>query len=250
MNASATRLAAASILLLASGSAPAPGGELSTATEAAPLAYARLLETYARPEGVRYAAWHANSADRAAMEEAAGFYANTLPPVDRAASLAWHLNAYNAWILNSILKKYPAEGPLDREPHFFQTNRIMISGAQTSFDRFETDMIRSAFQEPRIHFALNCASESCPPLHTRPFAAATLAADLDRLVRAFVNTNPNGVVLKGGEVKLSRIFDWYAADFGGKENLLPFINRYRETPIPDGASVRFLEYSWRLNESR
>lgn len=220
---------------------------LPRATESAPPAYKELLSRYVTPRGVRYDAWHKNSGDMEKLRTVVDFYANTLPPSDSDSSLAWHLNAYNAWILHNILKKYPTKGPLDGETLFFHGKRIIISGKKTSFDHLEQKIIRPTFKEPRIHFAVNCASESCPPLHTTPFTAANLDADLEFLTRQFINKNPQGVVPDGDRVKLSKIFEWYAEDFGGKKQLLPYINRYREQPVPAEARVEFLDYSWKLN---
>ena len=222
------------------------------AESASPSDYAELLKTYVTPEGVRYAAWHANKADVDRMKKVAEFFASTTPPADRDASLAWHINAYNAWILNNILKKYPTKGPLDGETLFFHGNRIVVSGEKTSFNNIEQKVIRPVFKDPRVHFALNCASESCPPLQNKPFAAASLDSDLERLARAFINGNPHGVMLvpNAKTVKLSKIFEWYADDFGGKGNQLKFINRYRQQPVPADARIEFFDYSWNLNQAR
>lgn len=239
--------AAVGLLTLAACAPHSARADLPRATEAAPPVYAELLTRYVTPQGVRYAAWHDNPADMQKLRSVVDFYANTLPPADRDTSLAWHLNAYNAWILHNILKKYPTQGPLDGETFFFHGNRITISGQKTSFDHLEQKIIRPSFKEPRIHFALNCASASCPPLQPRPFTPATLDADLDHLTRTFINTNPQGVAPDRGTVKLSKIFDWYADDFGGKERILDFINHYRENPIPDQTTIQFFDYSWKLN---
>lgn len=233
-------------LLAACGVQPA-NADLPRATEAAPPAYAELLTRYATPKGVRYAVWHGNQADLEKLRSVVDFYAKTLPPQNRDTSLAWHLNAYNAWILHEVLGKYPTEGPLDGNPLFFHLKRITLSGREMSFDHLEQKIIRPTFREPRIHFALNCASESCPPLQTEPFQASTLDRDLEQLTRAFINENPQGLIVEGRELKLSKIFDWYAEDFGGKEGLIEYINRYRNTPVPENAKVRFLDYSWKLN---
>lgn len=238
------------LLALAACSHQTVQAGLPRATEAAPPAYAELLARYADPDGVRYAAWHSNQADMEKLRTVVDFYASTLPPTDRDTSLAWHLNAYNAWILHNILKKYPTQGPLDGETLFFHGNRIIVSGKETSFDHLEQKIIRPTFDEPRIHFAINCASESCPPLNTKPFTAATLDADLDRLTRSFINENPQGVVVGHDTVKLSKIFEWYGEDFGGKDRLITFINRYRGQSIPAEAEVEFLDYSWNLNAVR
>ena len=240
-------LSAFALLALAACSHQSVRADLPRATESAPPAYAELLARYATPEGVQYTAWHANAADMEKLRAVVDFYAGTLPPEDRDTSLAWHLNAYNAWILHNILKKYPTKGPLHGETLFFHGNRIIISGKQTSFDHLEQKVIRPTFKEPRIHFALNCASESCPPLDTKPFTAGTIDADLERLTREFINKNPQGVVAGRGGVKLSKIFEWYADDFGGKDQLIAFINRYRDQPVPADSKVEFLDYSWKLN---
>jgi len=226
-----------------------PDPNLPQAETAAPEAYAPLLEKYVRDDGVRYAAWYGNADDRKALEQVVDFYATTRPPEDRDTSLAWHLNAYNAWILQKILEKYPTEGPLHNEPTFFHLPGITLSGRKLSFDHLEQKLIRPVFEEPRIHFALNCASESCPPLHDRPFTAATLDADLEQLTRRFINHNPQGVAVKGRTVHLSKLLKWYAEDFGGEGNLVAYLNSYREAPLPANATVEFMEYSWKLNET-
>lgn len=234
--------------LVASGS----GAEgLRPAEVTAPPDYATLLDKYASPHGVRYAAWHGDAADMRAIEGVAEFYANTLPPRNRDASLAWHLNAYNAWVLHNILKKYPTEGPLDGEMLFFHGKRIEISGKKTSLHQLEQEVIRPTFKEPRVHFALNCASASCPPLAPAPFSAEGLDARLDALAREFLNRNPRALrVADGGKtVWLSKIFDWYKEDFGGPDGIVPYINRYRDAKMAAGARVRFLDYDWSLNEA-
>lgn len=224
-----------------------PASDLQVASEASPAVYEELLAKYVTPGGVRYAAWHANSADIQSLSSVTDFYANTRPPEDRDVSLAWHLNAYNAGILSEILKKFPTKGPLEGESNFFDKERIVISGKKISFNHLESKIIRPAFNEPRIHFALNCASESCPPLATKPFTGKTLDEDLERLTKAFVNDNPQGVAADTKRTRISKLFDWYAEDFGGKSHLIPYINRYRRTPVPANTKPDFFEYSWKLN---
>jgi hypothetical protein len=219
------------------------------ATSAYPAEYAELLKIYVMPEGVRYAAWHASQADVERLKKVTEFFASTAPPTDRNASFAWHLNAYNAWILDAILAKYPTKGPMEGGNSFFQADRIVVSGKKTSFNDLEQKVIRPTFHDPRVHFALNCASRSCPPLQGKPFDPGTLDEDLNRLARAFINNNPQGVVSETDQVvRLSKLFDWYADDFGGKGNQAAFINRYREEALPSGAKVEFVDYNWSLNE--
>ncbi len=235
------------LISLFSPSHPLEGQKVQPATQAAPPEYAELLEKYVTANGVKYAAWHSNSADLQKLDQVVQFYATTTPPDGEDASLAWHLNAYNAWVLHNILDKYPTKGPLDGETLFFHGKRIVISGKKVSFDHLEQDVIRPNFRDARIHFALNCAAESCPPLHDEPFRGETLDATLNSLTREFINNNPQGVVAKNGTVRLSKIFEWYKEDFGGKEKLLQYVNYYRDDNVDPESKVEFLDYSWKLN---
>lgn len=239
------------LLLALCGCSSSTTAQATPAPGAYPPAYAELLQKYVTPTGVRYAAWHANPADLKKLKEVADFYATTTPPDDsKAAALAWYLNAYNAWILQNILAKYPTKGPLDGETLFFHGNRIVISGRKTSFNDLEQKVIRPTFKEPRIHFALNCASASCPPLKTTPFDAATLEQDLDRLTRAFVNAEAVEIADGGKLVRLSKIFDWYGEDFGGKDKLIAFLNKYRTSTLPPTSKIQFMDYDWSLNAAK
>lgn len=238
------------VITIFSASQHAHGSELQATSDSAPAIYEELLNKYVTLAGVRYAAWHANPEDLQTLAKVTDFYATTLPPKDRDAALAWFANAYNAGILEQILKKYPTQGPLDGESDFFEKERIVISGKKVSFNHLEQKMIRPSFAEPRVHFALNCASESCPPLATKPFTAKTLDADLTHLTRTFINSNPQGVVIENKRPRISKLFDWYADDFGGKADLIAYINRYRDTPIPTTKNVDFFDYSWKLNAAK
>ncbi len=226
--------------------------DLPRATESAPPAYGELLTRYATPDGVRYAAWHANGEDMEKLRMVVDFYANTLPPQASDASLAWHLNAYNAWMLFLVLENYPLKSVTEIASNFgvFNNPLIRVSGERISLDELEKKRTLAVFKDPRIHFAVNCASESCPPLHNRPFTAASLEADLDQLTRSFINKNPQGIVAGREGAKISQIFEWYAGDFDGKDQLIDYINRYRAEPLPTKAKIQFLDYSWKLNEAK
>ena len=211
-----------------------------------------LYQRYVTGDGVRYAAWQANAGDRRKLGQAAQFYAATRAPADRNESLAWHLNAYNVWVLELIMRVYPVDGPLAADEEFFERRSITVTGRQMSLNELEHGMIRPRFKEPRIHFAVNCAAASCPPLHPQPFAGATLDRTLDRLTRDFVNRHPHGVRSQrgGSVVALSKIFEWYAEDFGGEQALVNYVNQYRDQALAAGAEVTFLDYDWRLNAAR
>lgn len=209
--------------------------------------YAELLERYVTESGVRYQRWKASQKDTEKLDRAVEFYANTQPPINRESALAWYLNAYNANILQAVAERYPIEGVLKGNPLFFKTTKATIAGRQISFDKLEQEVIRPKFDEPRIHFALNCASTSCPPLHPEPFVGSSLDSILERLTSQFINTNSRGVQIENGVLKVSRIFDWYADDFGGESGVIHYIRRYRQGNVPN--ELRYQDYDWSLNDA-
>lgn len=212
--------------------------------------YGRLLRKYATGSGVRYREWKEHAQDVQALHQVTESIAAA--PASSAKSreqLAFHLNAYNAWILREALAKYPTKSVKDPLFTFFIGKRITVAGEKMSFNRLEKDLIRPRFSEPRIHFALNCASRSCPPLRAEPYAAAQLDAQLEEQTRAFINSE-KGVRERKGSVELSKIFDWYKEDFAAPEGVPGFINRYRAKPLPASAKLTFQEYDWQLNEAK
>ena len=218
--------------------------------------YDTLLGKYRTASGVKYKAWHAADSDRRALANiVAAIGSESVSGKSEDEKLAFYLNAYNAWILHRILEDYPTSGPggggLLGRNKFFKSKGIKVAGKTTSFHALENEIIRKQFDEPRIHFALNCASASCPPLHSKAFRAATLDKTLDSLTKDFVNSNPEGVgSVKGGKVAVSKIFDWYGEDFKPAGGVLAYLNRYRTKKIPEGTRVTFQTYRWTLNAAR
>ncbi|HEX8280730.1 MAG TPA: DUF547 domain-containing protein, partial [Chthoniobacterales bacterium] len=113
------------------------------------------------------------------------------------------------------------------------------------------DVIIPKFGEPRVHFALNCASRSCPPLQAQAFEAGKLDAQLERVAKGFVNTN-NGVAYEAASktARLSKIFDWYQDDFAKQGGAVAFINKRRSSPLPAETKISYQDYDWGLNEAR
>lgn len=229
------------------GSNISPG--LPVASVSAPQDYSYLLKKYVTPSGVRYTEWSSNTADLAKLKNVTSYYTQNRVPSDEKEALAWYLNAYNAWTLQKIFKHWPNEGPLDVSLLFFHRKSIVVSGQRMSFLHLENKIIRKRFNEPRIHFALNCASRSCPPLHNKPFQGNTLDLNLEKLTVQFINQNPYAVVEQNNEVQISKIFKWYKEDFGGESQLLKYINQYRTKKISTDKKVKFLSYNWQLNRA-
>ena len=217
--------------------------------------YDELLQQYVTPTGVEYQKWHRSDVDRQRLTQVIAQISEADIGTDsEEALLAFYLNAYNAWILHRILETYPTDGPggggFFGRNRFFRSNSIQVAGKKTSFHRLENDVIRPRFRDPRIHFALNCASRSCPPLHHRAFTSETLDATLSRLTEKFINDNPLAIRFsKPNEIAISEIFKWYADDFAVAGSIRDFLNTYREIPIPKHTKISYQDYQWTLNKA-
>ncbi len=212
--------------------------------------YNRLLGKYVTEGGVKYSEWKSNAADLHALDAVVdGISRESVGGMNKKDQLAFYINAYNAWILHEALGKYPTKSVKDAFFSFFTSKRIKVAGQQTSFKALEDNTIRGKFGDPHVHFALNCASRSCPPLQNEVFRGDKLDAQLEKLARAFVNSD-RGVRMGQGSVELSKIFDWYKDDFAKQGGAIDFINKRRTTPIPKDAKITYQNYDWALNEAK
>lgn len=240
------RLSLAALLSLVS--TPLPAAEPWEAT------YATLLKTHATPQGVRYAAWKKSPADMRALSALTQQIATSGPATPGPAGrLSYLINAYNIWTLHRVLELHPLASVQDAAPQFgfFSQDRITVAGQPMSLNHLEKELILKPFPDPRIHFALNCASVSCPPLRAEPYTAARLEAQLDDATRSFLNLNPHALKPSpdGNHLMVSKIFEWYAADFKASGGPAAFINRHRSVPIGKSPKLLYLDYDWSLNEA-
>lgn len=213
--------------------------------------YNRLLGKYTTSSGVKYAEWKSNAGDMQALQAVVdGIAKENASGMERKQQLAFYCNAYNAWILHEALEKYPTKSVKDTLFTFFTSKRITVAGQQTSFKAFEDNVIRK-LGDSRIHFALNCASRSCPPLGRQAFTAGNLDGQFESLAKGYVNSD-RGVRFNPANktAELSKIFDWYKDDFKGDGGPVAFINKRRSTPLPPDAKISYQEYDWALNEAR
>ena len=213
--------------------------------------YNRLLGKYVTASGVKYAEWKSNAADLQALQGVVDAIAKeNVSGMEKKQQLPFYLNSYNAWILHEALAKYPTKSVKDSFFTFFTAKRIKVAGDQTSFKSLEDNVIRK-LGEPRVHFALNCASKSCPPLNREAFSADKLDGQFEKLAKGYVNSE-KGVMYSAGTktAQLSKIFDWYKDDFKSEGGPVAFINKRRTTPLPNDAKISFQDYDWSLNEAK
>lgn len=160
-------------------------------------------------------------------------------------SLAYFINAYNAVTVKLILDNYPLKS-IRRLITPWRFKRFTLHNKSVSLNHIEHGILRK-MNEPRIHFAINCASASCPKLSNQAYVSHSLTAQLEEATRNFI-TDPSKNRITANKLSLSRIFQWFARDFGSKRERVAFIQRYSKIPIEVDAAVNFISYDWTLNQ--
>lgn len=175
----------------------------------------------------------------------------------KEAALAYWINAYNALVTHGVAIKYPVKSVRDLGLlfGFFRAKEYVAGGQTVSLDNIEHDTIRKEYREPRIHFAIVCASLGCPYLARDAYLPSRLEQQLDAAARAFFSQERNfAVVPAKNQVVLSKIFDWYGKDFGGTPGVLEFSKRYlpearrKQFEAMKNPRVRFRDYDWSIND--
>lgn len=195
--------------------------------------------------------------DRQQLQQYLRLLSNTAPdPItwSEEEQLAYWINAYNAFTVELIVDNYPLESIEELHPTLniptintvWHKKFFKIGGQESSLDEIEHAILRKQFEEPRIHFAIVCASYSCPPLRGEAFTAEALDRQLDEQAVRFIN-DPKRNKLDGNSAQLSKIFSWFEGDFTKNGSLPKFINRYAENKLVPGAKISYLEYDWKLN---
>jgi hypothetical protein len=171
-----------------------------------------------------------------------------LPPLEQAskeAKLAYWINAYNALTVQLILENYPLKSIRDLDKPW-DTICFQLKGKSYTLGAIEHEILRK-MNEPRIHFAINCASASCPQLLNQAYREKQLETQLTERTRVFLmDTTKNK--LQTDRIELSRIFLWFGNDFGSKEERLEFISNYSGMNL-ERPKIDYLPYDWSLNES-
>ncbi|ELR73176.1 hypothetical protein C900_05225 [Fulvivirga imtechensis AK7] len=173
----------------------------------------------------------------------------------REERLAYWINAYNAFTIKLIVDNYPVESIRDLGPALtipgihtvWHMQFFELGGKPTSLDEIEHGILRKEFDEPRIHFAINCASVSCPPLRRGAFTSDHINEQLHEQAVAFIN-DPTRNKISKDRVEVSKIFSWFEADFTKNGSLRDFLNQYSEVKISEKMDIKYLGYDWRLNE--
>lgn len=179
------------------------------------------------------------------------------PGWSREEKMAYWINAYNAFTIQLILRHYPlksikdiSSGPIIPFVHSPWDIRFIILGGQKyDLNKIEHEMLRRDFNDPRIHFAINCASRSCPALANEAYKAEILNHQLDLSSQKFLNDTSKNKISQD-PLYLSKIFSWYKGDFTRNgESVVDFISKYSRRDIQPQISIEYLDYDWSLNDS-
>ena len=176
----------------------------------------------------------------------------------RPEQRAFWINLYNAATVNLILEHYPVESITNISFSFFSfgpwdEELLTIEGEELSLNDIEHRILRPIWQDPRIHYALNCASMGCPNLQPLAFTAKNTDSLLETGASEYIN-HPRGAKTEDKKLWLSKIFEWYQDDYGGNEaGVLIHIQKYAKENLANSLYEDELEieyhYDWRLNKS-
>ncbi len=204
-----------------------------------------MLQKYVDPSGlVDYKSWKAEESRLQDYLQSLSEASEGMDTESREVQLAYWINSYNAHTVALILKHYPLSSIMEiSDGKAWDIKWIKAEGVTLSLNDIEHKIIRQRWKEPRIHFAVNCAARSCPPLLNEAFQAVNLESQLERQTRRFILSSYNDISPE--RLRLSRIFEWYGEDFG---DVLVYVARYTRVPVRDDAKIEFMEYDWRLNQ--
>ena len=163
---------------------------------------------------------------------------------DTKKKVFW-INVYNAFTVQLIIENYPLKSIKDlRRP--WDQSFIEIGGEKITLNTIEHKILRP-MGDPRIHFAIVCASQSCPKLLNHAYEPSTLEDQLKNVTTVFIN-DPLKNNINKSSVKISKIFKWFKTDFPKREAFIAFLNSYSNIKILAQADVDYLNYNWGLNE--
>lgn len=219
-------------------------------------AWNRILATYYNPaHGMDYKALKAKDA-RALQTLRQQLGRVDVAKLTPKQQLAYWINVYNVNVVSTVVEKYPVDSIRDisTDPlirlNVFKKERVPFGKELLSLDDVEHKKIRPVFKDARIHFAVNCAAKSCPPIRPEAYVGARVDAQLDDQARKFLTQHAR--FEKDGDeltIHVTKIMDWYGDDFdewaGGRVN---FIRKYVNVPAAKEVDVEYDDYDWGLNE--
>jgi hypothetical protein len=229
-------------------------------------AWSDWLAKYRREPGDDGVARLDYAAAKANGREALGAYIDRLAGVaisdyNRDQQFAYWVNLYNAVTVDVVLAHYPVDSirDIDISPQWFSSGPwgkelVTVEGQALTLNDIEHRILRPIWDDPRVHYAVNCASIGCPNLQPEAFTASNTERLLERGATAYIN-NWRGAVIDDGELVVSSIYEWFQADFGGSEaGVIEHLRQYAEGELAERLQERSSydddRYDWSLNDVR
>lgn len=228
--------------------------------------FSNILEKYNYNGNVDYKALVGNEEFGNYLKQLSSINPNDLESPDE--KLAFWINVYNAFTIKAIVDNYPVESINDLHSggrilgHILSTtvwddDFIVVNDKEYSLNDVEHKILRKEFKEPRIHFAIVCASISCPQLRNEAFTSSEIEEQLqDQATQFFNDKTKNSFDVENKTANLSKIFDWFDEDFGDNDDeVLLFVSKFIDEKIKldieknlEDWSIDYLDYDWGLNE--
>lgn len=217
--------------------------------------FSKLLGKIVRRGGVDYAVLKQDS--KVLDQYLAGVAKVNLKKADKKAKLVFYINAYNATVLRMVLDNIIGKGSrganikgvleLKGKPGFFDREDALVGGKRMSLNALEG--LGRALGDPRIHFAVNCASASCPVLEDSAWTIQGLEQGLSAATRKYF-LSEYGLQIIDGKLHVTQVLNWYAKDFGGAKGAVSFLRTYAPPAarsLLDDGIAGYLDYDWSLN---
>lgn len=227
-----------------------------------------LMGRYVNDAGyVDYQAWSEDISDMMLINALVTSFAGFDPDnhddffVSQEAALAHYINAYNIFAIHEVLMRYPVDTIRPTvlfipERSFFTEQRYQLWNTMYSLDELENEIIRADFNEPRIHFAINCASFSCPKLRNEAYVPERLETQLNEQARDFLSdTERNQFDPATNTARISKIFDWFEEDFEDAGGVATYLTQFVEGDAlavlsSDDVRIEYMPYDWELNSQQ
>ena len=180
------------------------------------------------------------------LDELINFLANNT--YEKAIEKAYLINAYNLFVISGVINSYPVESPQD-VISFFDNKDFILNHKLVSLNQIENEFLRQIYADPKLHFVLVCGALSCPPITNFAYTPELLDKQINTQTIKAIN-NANFIYEKPNEkaIYVSKIFEWYAKDFGkNNTEIIKFINTYRTTPLNTEYKLKYYNYNWTLN---
>lgn len=211
--------------------------------------YNDLLQKHVTKDGI--VDYKSFKADEAKLDTYISYLEKTTPASSWSENKqkAFWINTYNAYTIKLILENYPLKSIMDIKQDgktAWKISFAKVGGKTYTLDYIEHEILRKNLFDPRIHVGVNCASGSCPKLGNVAFTEENVHANLDELMKEFINDSSRNKITNN-KVQISSIFDWFKEDFTKNGSVIDYLNKYSNTEINSNTAISYLKYDWSLN---